>query len=291
MSVTLQLTPGKVFQAGELVTTAKLNQLGTPVLQIEGSFGPTDMASGDYSGILAAGPYFYGVDTGGPNAAAITLNPAPAAYVDGMVVFFKCENANTGATSLNVNGLGAATIKKQCNVDLQAGDLVPGQMVLVEYQLDASIVPAGADYSGAGAYVLPVIQGRIYTWTKGNNDTSLVNGIQTLVATGPFTATGATVTLNGADSVGITCLVTPQSNVWQMLSEPGQANTQQNYPFVGASAYLAGSQGLVPFPKAGQQNFYLRGDGTWQDAVGAAVAAAISGSVSINEIFKQQNFI
>ena len=52
-----------------------------------------------------------------------------------------------------------------------------------------------------------------------------------------------------------------------------------------------GSQGLVPFPKAGQQNFYLRGDGTWQDAVGAAVAAAISSSTSINEIFKQQNFI
>lgn len=32
----------------------------------------------------------------------------------------------------------------------------------------------------------------------------------------------------------------------------------------GATQYFAGEAGLVPRPKEGQQDFYLRGDGTWQ---------------------------
>ena len=32
----------------------------------------------------------------------------------------------------------------------------------------------------------------------------------------------------------------------------------------GASATIAGKEGLVPAPAAGDQNKFLRGDGTWQ---------------------------
>lgn len=37
---------------------------------------------------------------------------------------------------------------------------------------------------------------------------------------------------------------------------------------VGATADTAGEHGLVPAPAAGDQNKYLRGDGTWSDAGG-----------------------
>lgn len=47
-------------------------------------------------------------------------------------------------------------------------------------------------------------------------------------------------------------------------------------PFKGASASAAGAVGLVPSPKQGQQNRYLKGDGTWADVL-PQVAASDNG--------------
>ena len=47
-------------------------------------------------------------------------------------------------------------------------------------------------------------------------------------------------------------------------------------PFSGASASAAGAVGLVPSPKQGQQNRYLKGDGTWADVL-PQVAASDNG--------------
>lgn len=53
----------------------------------------------------------YGVATG-TNAYAVTLNPAPIVYKDGMGLVIKINTASTGATTINVNGLGAKPILK-----------------------------------------------------------------------------------------------------------------------------------------------------------------------------------
>lgn len=65
----------------------------------------------------------YGVATG-TNAYAVTLNPAPIAYKDGMGLVVKINTASTGATTINVNGLGAKPILKANGApvsDLKAG--------------------------------------------------------------------------------------------------------------------------------------------------------------------------
>lgn len=49
--------------------------------------------------------------------------------------------------------------------------------------------------------------------------------------------------------------------------------------FVGASAGVDGVRGQVPAPVAGQQNYYLRGDGTW-----AAVTATSGGSGTVTYV-------
>lgn len=72
---------------------------------------------------------------------------------------------------------------------------------------------------------------------------------------------------------------------WEVLSPIGPRPTRA--PFQPASAYLGGEQGLVPRPNAGQHGYYLRGDGTWGNAV-AELTAAVN---SVSEVFKQQNFI
>lgn len=74
--------------------------------------------------------------------------------------------------------------------------------------LGSSLVPAGQTYSGAGAYVLNgLVAGYPYTYEKGANDTDLVNGTETLTATGWFIAQGASVTLHGTASALITALL------------------------------------------------------------------------------------
>ena len=54
----------------------------------------------------------YAVATGAANAYAVTLNPAPTSYVDGMAISVKINVTNTGSSTLNINGLGAKNILK-----------------------------------------------------------------------------------------------------------------------------------------------------------------------------------
>jgi len=79
------------------------------------------------------GTYIYAADSVGTDAYAITLAPAPAAYAAGQAFNFKAGTANTGAATLNVNGLGAKTILKQNDTALATGDIEAGQIVTVVY--------------------------------------------------------------------------------------------------------------------------------------------------------------
>lgn len=77
--------------------------------------------------------YTYAADAEASDAYAITLSPAPTAYTAGQSYSFKANTANTGASSLNVNGLGAKTLKKNHDVDTATGDIEAGSIVEVVY--------------------------------------------------------------------------------------------------------------------------------------------------------------
>jgi hypothetical protein len=59
----------------------------------------------------------FGVATGTANAYALTLDPIPTAYVDGMAVSVKINVDSTGPATLNVNGLGAKALKSAAGND------------------------------------------------------------------------------------------------------------------------------------------------------------------------------
>lgn len=59
----------------------------------------------------------YAADAGASDAYAITLAPAPTAYTEGMYIAFKANTANTGACTINVNGLGAKSLKLGVSTD------------------------------------------------------------------------------------------------------------------------------------------------------------------------------
>lgn len=75
----------------------------------------------------------YAVDSVGTDSYAITLQESFNAYYAGMEISFKAGTANTGACSLNVNGLGAKTIKKDVSSDLDTNDIKANQIVKVIY--------------------------------------------------------------------------------------------------------------------------------------------------------------
>lgn len=67
--------------------------------------------------------------TNGGVANAYTLNPTPPlpSYVDNMSIVFSPTVANTGASTMNVSGLGAVSIQSVSGAALVANDLVVGQ--------------------------------------------------------------------------------------------------------------------------------------------------------------------
>lgn len=76
----------------------------------------------------------YVIDTGAVNAYVITPSPAISAYATGQIFTWKSTNTNTTTSTINVNGKGAKTIKKLDGAtNLVAGDIVSGQLVMVEY--------------------------------------------------------------------------------------------------------------------------------------------------------------
>ena len=83
--------------------------------------------------IQDGGLIFQATDSGSANTYAIALTPAVTAYVAGQVFHFKAANASSGASTLNVNALGAKNIKKKNDQDIAASDIEQNAIVSVIY--------------------------------------------------------------------------------------------------------------------------------------------------------------
>ena len=68
----------------------------------------------------------YGIATGSANTYTIILNPAPASYKEGMAVAVKINVTNTGASTININGLGPKSISKANGNNVSVGNLMAG---------------------------------------------------------------------------------------------------------------------------------------------------------------------
>lgn len=113
----------------------------------------------------------YAVDTGTANAKVVALLPVPDAYTAGMHFFFLNATANTGATTINANALGAKSIKKEGDAALVDGDLKVNHIYELVYDgtnfqlvdeqevkfsqiingLDARVIYCNPDWSGDDA--------------------------------------------------------------------------------------------------------------------------------------------
>lgn len=86
---------------------------------------------------MDAGSVWFVSDTGAANVYAVAMQKTAASYTDGMSFTMKVANTNTGACTVNVDGLGAKAIKLTNGADPAAGDLTDGDFQTLVYDADA----------------------------------------------------------------------------------------------------------------------------------------------------------
>jgi len=88
----------------------------------------------------------YLVDSGGANAYVVTFPTGviPSSYTAGLTVVMKVANANTGASTLNVNSLGTKNILNPDASSLSSGQLASGSLVMVVYDGTQFILLGGS---------------------------------------------------------------------------------------------------------------------------------------------------
>lgn len=114
----------------------------------------------------------YGVASG-TNAKTITLNPPPTAYVDGMAISFKNTTQNTGAVTLNVNGLGAKPVLKPNGNTLVSGALKADSVYTVRYN-GTNFILQGEGGSGT-AQPSEVLTGKTFSNDLGDYTGTMPN--------------------------------------------------------------------------------------------------------------------
>lgn len=102
----------------------------------------------------------------GENDKTITLSPAPTNLVEGFALSFKNITQNTGAVTINVNGLGAKPVVKSNGNTLVSGNLKAGSIYTVRYD-GSNFILQGEGGSG-NAVASDLLSGKTATTDAGD---------------------------------------------------------------------------------------------------------------------------
>lgn len=142
----------------------------------------------------------YAADAGSNDTYVATLSPAITSYVTGAHYRFKANTANTGAATINFNGLGAKTIKKAAGgitTDLADNDIRAGQWVDLVYDGTNMQMQSLLGNAGSGDMLLGTAQTVTAAKTFNAGTLKIASGGDLVDANGnelfKFTATGSAV--------------------------------------------------------------------------------------------------
>lgn len=117
---------------------------------------------------------YVGADTGSANAYAIAPSTPAVGYKGGQRFVFIPANANTGASTVNVSGLGVISIVRPDGTALRSGDIPAGGLVEIIYQatLNKFILTTMVAANGSGWFRIPgtkyIFQWASYSLTPSN---------------------------------------------------------------------------------------------------------------------------
>ena len=198
--------------------------------------------------------------SGSSNAYAVTYSPVPTAYVSGQPYCFFTNFSNTGSATVNVNSLGALTLKKLGGTSLASGDLGSSVEVVCIYDGTNCEIISQVASSGGGSG----------TVTSVSADGTILTG--TVTSSGSFSRASAASwsVLNNAtgSSAAPGYTATPAAQAWYLGTTQATAagKTGIHSPSGGALCLettgndtICGTSGGVPV-LAGV--FYPTGNGT-----------------------------
>jgi len=205
--------------------------------------------------IQDGGLIFQANDTGSANTYAIALAPVVTAYVAGQEFNFKAGNSSSGASTLNVNGVGAKNIKKKNDQNIASGDIEEDAIIKVLYDGTSFQMLSQTGTSGMTSFTL--------TGDSGSNQTIADSNTMDIAGgTGIATVVGSTdtVTVN----IDSTVATNNAANVW--------VKAQQGRTFTGN---ITGSTTL----DLTYQNFIVTATGSFTLANPSTEVAGQSGVI------------
>jgi hypothetical protein len=208
-------TPGAVSGSKVPASAVEFVQREIVAIIAAAGFTPSNADLSQLAKAVQSHKMNFATATGTANAIIVALSPAPLDYYDGMPVRFRPSATNAGATTINVNGLGAIPVKRPDGNPCVGGEFLAG--IPTEVTIDAT-------------NSLAIISAGI----------ALVHGIQVFTASGTFTVPAGVTTVKatvvGGGGGGANCsptIVTPGSS----LSSGGGG---------GAGALAVGSYSVTP---------------------------------------------
>lgn len=232
-----------------------------------------------------------GVDTGIANAYVINFVSNFTAYADGIAIFWIPSNTNTGASTINVNGLGPVNIINQDGSPLYLGQLQANQFALIIYKgtgfnlIDFGLLPTintqNTNYTFAigDANNIVLTNAGAWTWTVPTNASvafpigTSIDLIASAASVSLAAAVGVTLngfgnetaplTINAGFSTRITKIGT---NTWQQVT-PGHNEIRGSF-----TGTLTGMTGAT----TGQIDYIVNGSMVWLQRSGGS--AAITGT-------------
>ena len=144
------------------------------------------------------------------NVITLAFSPVITAYTAGIGVIFKCNNTNTGAVTVNINGVGSVSVVGPAGETLTGGELIVGQVYRMTYNGTYFNLSSNSAYSKnpntviAAATNATIKNSGTGTLTLGTN----ANSNLTLNSDGSATFSGA-LTITGIASAAGTTLPFP----------------------------------------------------------------------------------
>lgn len=171
----------------------------------------------------------YAVATG-TNTYVAALTPTLSAYVTGMELAIKIVNANTGAATLNVDGLGAISIRNNSAL-LTAGELLGLQVALLRYDgtyfqlLNPASTPGPAFAFGS---VSTAQSADVSAWRKARTATAVLTGNVAFTFSNP--TEGQAIVLLAAASGGARTLSFSSNSTYKIQNSEVLATTGFSIP-------------------------------------------------------------
>lgn len=139
----------------------------------------------------------YAADTGSANSYQVNLSGAINVY-DGLLIRFRPAHANTGASTLSVNGSSATAIVNQAGGALTANDIVANGDIMVEWNATEN---AWVIYANSYGYQHSVTPSAGDNTTKVATTAFVAGAVGSITSYGSFSNAGATAHSGGSNLV------------------------------------------------------------------------------------------